>query len=114
MHKAILIKPSELLVTNIEVGEHYTEIQNTIGCRCFTMIRIDEKNVAYLDDEGLINGTEFGTKFNDDIYPQTLAGNILIIGDDGMGGSCDTTATLKSVQQMISHFVRLSEFHHKQ
>jgi len=108
MHKAILIKPFELSVINIEIGEDYTEIQNTIGCRCFTMITIDEKNVAYLDDEGLINGTEFGTKFNNDIYPETLAGNILIIGDDGKGGSCDTTLTKASVQGMISHFVRLS------
>ena len=104
-NKAILIKPSDCSVNEITVPDHYTCIQDVIGCGTFTCVHIDRKNVAYCDDEGLINGTEFGTRFNEDVYPEPIAGNILIIGDNGMGGSCDTTLTQDEVDRMISSFV---------
>lgn len=106
MNKAILINPSQLSVTEVTVPDHYTAIQDVIGCRCFTCVRINEKNVAYCDDEGLINGTEFGTTFVDYIYPDSIAGNILILGDDGQGGSCDTFLSVRDVQKIISCFVQ--------
>lgn len=108
MNKAILITPSELSVTEVTVADHYTSIQDVIGCRCFTCVRIDRQNVAYCDDEGLINGTKFGTAFDEDVYPDPIAGNILILGDDGMGGSCDTTLTEDEVDRMISSFVQFN------
>lgn len=108
MYKAILINPSNLSVSEITVPDHYTSIQDVIGCRCFTCVRIDEKNVAYVDDEGLINGTTHGTRFRLDIYPDVIAGNILIIGDDGRGGSCDTTLGADDVDRMILHSVVLN------
>jgi hypothetical protein len=106
MHKAILINPSELAVSEITVPDHYTSIQDVIGCRCFTCVRIDKQNVAYVDDEGLINGTKFGTIFDKGFYPDPIAGNILILGDDGKGGSCDTNLHTDDVDMMISSFVQ--------
>lgn len=106
MNKAILITPSELSVTEITVPDHYTSIQDVIGCRCFTCVRIDSQHVAYVDDEGLINGTEFGTAFHENVYPEAIAGNILILGDDGKGGSCDTKLCADDVDRMISSFVK--------
>jgi hypothetical protein len=105
MHKAILINPSALTVTEATVTDDYKDILNMIGCRCFTCVRIDAYNVAYCDDEGLINGTAHGTKFKADVYPDAIAGNILILGDDGMGGSTDATLSTDEVRKMMESFV---------
>lgn len=105
MNKAILIDPSILSVSEITVPYDYVSIQDLIGCRCFTCVRIDEKNVAYVDDEGLINGTEHGIKFNEEVYPEPIAGKVVILGDDVQGDSCDTTLCADDVDRMIQCFV---------
>ena len=101
MTKAILVDPFIPAIKPVQV-DGYEDIQRIIGCRCFTCVRFpDGKHVAYVDDEGLINGTEKGIRFVDKIYPQSLAGRVLILGDDGAGGDADCELTGADIQAMI-------------
>jgi len=104
MNKAILVDPFVPSISTVEVGD-YTDIQKHIGCDCFTVVRSQalKDNVLYLDDEGLINGTSRATRFVDEVYPHALAGRILVIGDDGMGGDKDCTLSASEVQALVKH-----------
>jgi len=101
MTKAILVDPFLPAISSVEV-DGFEDIQRMIDCRCFTCVNFpDGKHVAYVDDEGLINGTEKGVKFINKIYPDALAGRILILADDGQGGDADCELTGADVQAMI-------------
>ena len=101
MTKAILVDPFLPAISSVEV-DGFEAIQRMIDCRCFTCVNFpDGKHVAYVDDEGLINGTEKGVKFINKIYPDALAGRILILADDGQGGDADCELTGADVQAMI-------------
>tara|TARA_B110000285_G_C14995877_1_gene548782 strand:- start:292 stop:615 length:324 start_codon:yes stop_codon:yes gene_type:complete len=102
MTKAILVDPFLPAISTVEV-DGFKDIQRMIDCRCFTCVNFpDGKHVAYVDDEGLINGTKKGVKFIDKIYPDALAGRVLILADDGNGGDSDCVFTGADVQAMIS------------
>jgi len=101
MTKAILVDPFLPAISSVEV-DGFEDIQRMIDCRCFTCVNFpDGKHVAYVDDEGLINGTEKGVKFINKIYPDVLAGRILILADDGQGGDADCELTGADIQAMI-------------
>jgi hypothetical protein len=102
MTKAILVDPFIPAISAVEV-DGFEDIQRMINCRCFTCVNFpDGKHVAYVDDEGLINGTKKGVKFIDKIYPDALAGRVLILADDGEGGDADCELTGADVQAMIT------------
>ena len=101
MTKAILVDPFLPAISSVEV-DGFEDIQRMIDCRCFTCVNFpDGKHVAYVDDEGLINGTKKGVKFINKIYPDVLAGRILILADDGQGGDADCELTGADIQAMI-------------
>ena len=101
MTQAILIDPFLPAISSVEVNG-FKDIQRMINCDCFTCVSLpDGKHVAYVDDEGLINGTKKGIKFIDEIYPDGLAGRVLILSDDGNGGDSDCVFTVTDVRAMI-------------
>lgn len=104
MSKAILLDPFVPSISTVEVGD-YTDITKHIKCEMFTCVRSQalKDNVLYLDDEGLINGTSRATRFVDEVYPHALAGRILVIGDDGMGGDKDCTLSVTEVKALVKH-----------
>jgi hypothetical protein len=105
MTKAILVDPFIPAISAVEV-DGFEDIQRMINCRCFTCVRFpDGKHVAYVDDEGLINDTRVGVRFIDEIYPDALAGRILILADDGEGGDADCELTGADIQAMIKGIV---------
>ena len=107
MSKAILVYPFVPEIKPVNVEDFHC-IQRHIGCDVFTCVRFpDGKHVAYVDDEGLINGTELAVRFMDDIYPQPLAGRVLILADDGMGGDADCELTGADIQAMIRGIVSI-------
>ena len=111
MTKAILVDPFIPAIKPVQVRD-YKDIQRQIGCDVFTCVRFpDGKHVAYVDDEGLINGTELAVRFVDDIYPQPLAGRVLILGSDGMGGDIDCELTGADIQAMIRGILEIYTWH---
>lgn len=104
MNKALLLDPFVPSISEVSVGD-FKDIQRHIGCDVFTCVNSPAlgDNVMYLDDEGLINGTSRATRFVDEVYPSALAGRILILGDDGMGGDKDCTLSMDEVQALVKH-----------
>ena len=76
------------------------DMHTKIGCDIFTsaghLQHEDMEDTLYVDDSGLINGTE-EFFFNPDFYPHPLAGNGLIIGTDNAGESIGVKAETSQV-----------------
>ena len=88
MTKAILIDPYLPSITPVKVVD-YKCIQRHIGCDVFTCVRFpDGEHVAYVDDEGLINGTEKGIRFVDKIYPSITRRSSADLGIKRNGRRC--------------------------
>lgn len=97
--KAIFINAKARTVTQVNLGQDYKEIQQLLGCRCFTIVELENNNTLYVDDEGLLgNPRDF---FTIDDYPQPIAGNGVILGDDGFGDSCDVNGTVEDIDRSV-------------
>ena len=100
--KAILINAQQGIISQVEVGE-YTDIYKHCGYETFTCVGLpQEKETLYVDDEGLINGTDFG--FSIEGYQDPLFGNGLILGSRSNGDSKDTDLTLEEVANSVRCF----------
>jgi hypothetical protein len=86
-HKAYKIDSSLNRIDTVLI-EDYKDIQDQIGCRCFTVAAIfDNGDTLYVDDEGYLN-SEVMRGFSYD--GQFFAGNGLLLGgDDKTGESVD-------------------------
>ena len=105
MKKAILIDPFDNTVKEVSVGD-FRDIQSKIGCSVFTCVRFPDGNVAYVDDEGLINGTTRGVRFVKECCSQHfLAGRVLILGDSPDGDSADCTWSRNEAWDKVAHFI---------
>jgi hypothetical protein len=96
--KAILIDSENQEVKEVEYSGDYNQIYEYTKCQMFTVVRIDEKNDIFVDDEGLLNGTVFGFEY--DGYP--LMGNGLVLAHDNDGESVGTTLTVEEVREKVA------------
>jgi hypothetical protein len=55
----------------------------------------------------LINGTDKAVRFVDEVYPQPLAGRVLILGDGFGGESADCTHTGEEIRAKVKHFCEI-------
>jgi hypothetical protein len=98
-YKAILVDPFAETITEERVYD-YTSITKLLQVQHFTAVNVNDKGeTCYVDDEGLINGTEFGVKYK--FYPSILAGRALFVGSTPSGDTADTTMTRASVHNNI-------------
>lgn len=106
--KAILIDSAAKVVKFVEIKD-YTDINKFGGFDIFTAVRANDKgDMVYVDDEGLINGTETGFVFAD--YPSPLMGNGIVLGgNDRTGDSKDTTFTLEEIAAKVFFFERIGD-----
>tara|TARA_R100000315_G_C5181580_1_gene105337 strand:- start:66 stop:413 length:348 start_codon:yes stop_codon:yes gene_type:complete len=105
--KAILIDTKNAEVREVEHDDTLKNIYELVGCSTFDVVRIDETNSIYVDDEGLLikdplffiyHGTNHDG-FHGKI--QALAGNGLILGVDSEGNSIAPTITVEEVKEAI-------------
>jgi hypothetical protein len=79
-HKAILIDVKNREVKTVEYKD-YKDMQKLIGCNCFTTAyTFPNEDTLFVDDEGLLNGTEHFFYFEGAHQP--FAGNGLIVGKE--------------------------------
>lgn len=82
--KAILIDANRNLISDIEIDNHFEEINKAIGCDIFTQgMRLDTGDIMYVDDMGWLDQRvtrAFGYKEN------VFAGNALILGINRFSG----------------------------
>tara|TARA_A100001201_G_C3984961_1_gene169801 strand:+ start:289 stop:627 length:339 start_codon:yes stop_codon:yes gene_type:complete len=100
--KAILIDVKNEEVREVEFDDTLKNIYELVDCATFDVVRIDETNGIYVDDEGLfVEDQLFFTYVHYNNYCQTLAGNGLILGVDSEGNSISPTLSLEEVQEAV-------------
>ena len=99
--RAYLVDPTTKLISQVCIKD-YTDIQRHIGCDMFTMAcRLDNDDVLYVDDSGLIDG-----KMRDyfavlDAYLAPLAGRGLLVGSNAQGGDEDAQTAIVDFAMMV-------------
>tara|TARA_R100001443_G_scaffold827_2_gene3225 strand:- start:723 stop:1058 length:336 start_codon:yes stop_codon:yes gene_type:complete len=99
--KAILIDTKNEEIKEVEIDGTLHNIYDLVDCATFDVVRIDETNGIYVDDEGLFVEDQLFFTYHGDNYGQTLAGNGLILGVNGGGETISPTLTLEEVQEAV-------------
>ncbi len=102
-NKAILINAKDKTISEVVISD-YKDIYKFCGFDLFTCVQMDAKgNTLYVDDEGLLNGTDFGFVVRG--YDQPLMGNAIILGTNRYNGeSEDTSLSIEKVASIVSFF----------
>lgn len=98
--KAILIDAENRTISEVVITD-YSDISKFGRFQHFDAVQLDRKgNTVYIDDEGLINGTEYGFLIAN--YPDPLMGNGVILGTNlRTGESQDTDLSVEQVRSMV-------------
>jgi len=99
--KAILINVKDQSITEVEHDNTLDNIYDLLNCRTFDVVRIDEVDSIYIDDEGLYVEDQLFFEFGGDAQSVRLAGNGLILGVDDQGYSTSPKITLEEVQGKV-------------
>lgn len=103
--KAILINAKTKEVKEVEMGKDYKEIYTQLQCELFTAgMYMNDADVMYVDDEGLMNGTDEFFTFEGAHQP--FAGNGLIMGTDDDGESTDCKMSFDEVKNKVKFYDR--------
>ena len=102
--KAYLIDPEARTVEEHEYDGDWRSIAKALQCRVFDIVRMDDGDGIYVDDEALLNldpdrGAAF---FRLAEYPQPLVGRGLVLGSDERGESREPVLTLERVRELVS------------
>ncbi|MER8374521.1 protein psiB [Mesorhizobium sp. M1406] len=78
-----LLDPETSIFRAVEfpAGNSYKPLYDLIGCRMIEVVRFDERHSLFVDEEGLRDGLSAFTIL--EIYPQPLAGKIVLVDGDG-------------------------------
>lgn len=102
--KAIYIDPSIQGYGWIEGDfDDFRAIQDALLVDCFTVVCCIEGHTIFCDDEGLLKGPYYFTKFS--TYPEPLAGRLLILGSTEDGDSCDCKLTNEFIEGEIEFMI---------
>jgi len=99
--KAILINVKDQSITEVEHDDTLDNIYDLLNCRTFTVVRIDETDSIYVDDEGLYVEDQLFFEYGGDEQAARLAGNGLILGVDDEGNSISPNITVEEVQGRV-------------
>ena len=103
--KAILIDSINKEVKEVEIGKGIDEIYKFLQCECFTVgTYLPKEDAIFVDDEGLMNGTDVFFTFEGAHQP--FAGNGLIMGCDDMGESVDCKVDIDEVKNKVKFYDR--------
>lgn len=97
--KAILIDPERKSITEVEHDDSLEDIHLLVDCSTIDAVRIDGRDVIYVDDDGLYVKKHFFT-FGHSLSP--IAGKGLVLGTDHDGYSiAPEKATVESLERDI-------------
>jgi hypothetical protein len=100
--KGLFINAKEETVTEIELKEgasaRVDQMNEIIGSRCFTAVRMRNGDFLYVDDEGLLDINADSKFIAIQDYPQPLAGNGIIIGPEVEGDQYPDGYTMQNAQ----------------
>jgi|TARA_R100001224_G_scaffold113524_1_gene99212 hypothetical protein len=104
--KAILIDVHTQSVTEVEHDNTLDNIYDLLNCRTFDVVRIDEVDSIYVDDEGLFVDDQLFFEYGGDAQSVRLAGNGLILGVDDEGNSISPQTTVEEVEGRVGFLPR--------
>jgi len=99
--KAILIDVINKEVREVEHDDTLESIYKHVDCGTFDVVRIDNLNSIYIDDEGLFIEDQQFFNYVIDLRVANLAGNGLILGVDDEGNTIEPTLTLEEVKSSV-------------
>ena len=103
--KAILIDAKNREVKEIEIGKGIDEMYKFLECQYFTIASyLDKGDAIFVDDEGLMNGTDIF--FTYEGAHQPFAGNGLIMGSNRNGESIDCKIDFNEVKNKVEFYDR--------
>lgn len=104
--KALLLNVSKNTITEVVIKD-YTDISKFGKFELFTTVQVNAAgDTLYVDDEGLINGTEVGFTFEG--YDGPLMGNAVLLGcDRRTGESKDVTMTAAELAAKVKTLMRV-------
>ena len=103
--KAILIDSINKEVKEVEIGKGIDEMYKFLNCEIFTIASyLDKQDAIFVDDEGLMNGTD--VFFTYEGAHQPFAGNGLIMGCDDEGESVDCKISFAEVKDKVKFYSR--------
>lgn len=105
----ILLDPDREIIKKVTVP--HDGIAAMLGCRFFTVVRLDAKHDAFVDDEWMLK--PFGpmvTVVKD--YPNPLAGKVLVLCHDGEGETLSCEWTEEQVRERLTFGV-IAKLHDK-
>ena len=97
--KAYLIDSQARTVTETDYNGDYRHIYKLIGVETFTVVRINDYDSVFVDDEGLLNNPRYFFTLKG--YPQPLAGNGLVLGCDDEGESVEPRMSLEDLRAVV-------------
>lgn len=92
---------SEVVINNNNLVDHIQDIYKQLECDLFEVVRLDNENDLYVDEEGLLKVNKECKFFSIDGYPQTLVGNGLIMSHGNMGETLSTSLTVDEVRKRV-------------
>ena len=99
--KAILIGVYAQEVIEVVHDGTLQNIYDLLVCRTFDVVRIDDVNSIFVDDEGILKDNLYFEYSASDRVLQ-LAGNGLILGVDDEGNSISPTLTVEDVKGKVN------------
>ena len=99
--KAILIDVKTQEIKEVEHDNTLQNIYDLIDCRAFDLVRIDDVNSIFVDDEGILkDNLYFEYSGSENVFK--LAGNGLVLGVDDEGNSISPTLTVEDVEGKVN------------
>ena len=100
--KAILIDVYEKEIREVDYDGTLDFIYFNLACRTFDVVRIDDVNGIFVDDEGLLRQNQLYFEYPSSNGIFQLAGNGLILGVDDEGDSISPTLTVEDVRNKVN------------
>ena len=99
--RAYLVDPTTKIISQVYIKD-FKDIQRHIGCDMFTMaFRLDNADVMYVDDMGLIDGKRHDYFAVLDAYYAPLAGRGLLVGSNAQGGDEDVRTEILDLAMLV-------------
>ncbi len=99
--KAILIDVYNKDIKKVEYDGTLDFIYFNLACRTFDVVRIDDVNSIFVDDEGILkDNLYFEYSASGRVFQ--LAGSGLVLGVDNEGNSISPTLTVEDVKGKVS------------
>ena len=100
--KAILIDVYNKEIREVDYDGTLDFIYFNLACKTFDVVRVDDVNSIFVDDEGLLRQNQLYFEYSGSNGIFQLAGNGLVLGVDDEGNSISPTLTIEDVKGKVS------------